>query len=398
MKLSKIYAFVPFFAALCSVSAQEGAASAPSAPASEPSVSAQGSAPASSQDRSYVEDFINKDADLFWVDSSSGRENKVRFKSADSSKLILVDVSGGGEISVPKGASNFKFFLKGGDNWNRARYAYGRGNWDEAITYLRPMVYPVIGMACLPKENFNAHAHIETLISSLANAGRYKELSALLGALPLSECPQSLIEVACAAGKELVANGYADDVVQVLDRFSFDSSNMDSVSDIMDLLSSLRKAGKLKECLVAYTKLGNVEGNPDKNAALIWMSYCDLALGNRMSAEVYLSGMKLERSDVNFSLLQMVKGMLKASGEKPDYSVALDMFAEGIVYGSPSNPWMSELMFNAGCAYKKLKQFTAANEIFAQISSFWPGDSFSEKAKKEIVPIKKKDEKTDNRE
>ena len=112
------------------------------------------------------------------------------------------------------------------------------------------------------------------------------------------------------------------------------------------------------------------------------MIFCDLAVGNRSSADIYLSTIDVKRGTAEFSLCQMVRGMVKEAGETPDYKGALDLYAEGIVFGNASDNWMPELLFRTGMAYKNTGELKASNEIFKQISVFYPGDIFSDKAKR----------------
>lgn len=56
---------------------------------------------------------------------------------------------------------------------------------------------------------------------------------------------------------------------------------------------------------------------------------------------------------------------------------------------------MPELLFRTGMAYKNTGELKASNEIFKQISVFYPGDIFSDKAKSEIVEIKEEAKPSD---
>lgn len=59
-----------------------------------------------------------------------------------------------------------------------------------------------------------------------------------------------------------------------------------------------------------------------------------------MSAEIYLNQMNLDKKSPEFLLLKMTQGKLAAKADKPNYRTVLDSYAEGIVFGSLSSPWM----------------------------------------------------------
>ncbi|MBR7105406.1 MAG: hypothetical protein IKC88_00315, partial [Opitutales bacterium] len=105
---------------------------------------------------------------------------------------------------------------------------------------------------------------------------------------------------------------------------------------------------------------------------------------------IYLNQIKLEKTASEFSLLQLTKGMLESAKDKPDLRVVLDLYAEGIVFGSLASPWMPELLYNTGMAYKKYGKQYAANEIFAQMLAFYPDDVLTQKGQKEIVKAERK--------
>ena len=344
------------------------------------------------KDRSYVEDYADKKPTIVMVDASAGRETPVTLISASEKDFKFKD-SSGGELTVPKKSKSFKFAVKTDSNWGRARNAYAAGNWDEAIVYLRPMVYPLLQLTPFDEEACKVHGFVEMYISCLLNANRLIEAKALVLAMPIPEIPPSLLSSVISVADALAKSGDVKGALAITDKISFDADTMSAMEDMMGLLATLRKCGATKECAVWYTKLGNMEGNPFKSECVLWMVYCDMQLGNKMSAEVYLSSMKVERSEEAFSLLQMIKGMLKATAEKPNFGEALDLYAEGIVFGNLSSPWMPELLFNAGIAYKKLSKFVAANEIFLQIAALYPDDPLAARGMKEIVKVEKKPKK-----
>ena len=65
-----------------------------------------------------------------------------------------------------------------------------------------------------------------------------------------------------------------------------------------------------------------------------------------------------------------------------------------MVFGSLTDPWMPELLYKTAMAYKKIKNFVASNEIFAQLETLYPDNPFTALGKKEVVVIKKKDSET----
>lgn len=397
MKILKTTAFSAACAFLaCASFAQQPAANAAQAAKAAPAQSAEQPAPAtmnvaSNEDRSYLADYDGKSATVTLFDEKAKRENVATFKSATDSAVVFV--GGGGDYSVSKKKpSSLKVVVKPDGNWFRIRTALARENWDEAIAYMRPFVYPLIPLMSITDENFKGYVYLEMYLNALMNAQRPKEAIAIIDALRLGDCAPALVSTCLSVAESLAKSGNKKAALDIVEKAPFTGIYAQIIPDFFPVLAELRKQGMMQECGVFYTKLMAVD-SPSKNEATLWMVYCDLSLGKKMSAEIYLNRMNLDKKSPEFSLLKMTQGMLAAKADKPNYRTVLDSYAEGIVFGSLSSPWMPELLYNAGMTYKKIGKQYAANEIFAQMAAFYPNDSLSAKGQKEIVKIERKAKK-----
>ncbi len=341
------------------------------------------------EDRSYFADFETANASIVLFDENSKTETVVTVKSVGDSEIVFV--GGGGELSVSKKKpSTLKVNVKTNSSaWKAARIAFGKGEWDAAVKNMRAEIYPLIPLMSLPSETFKGHVYLEGYIQALLNAERLIEAESIVAALPLADCPHDVISISLSVAERLIKTGKTKEAMAILERVPFTGEKIDNIPDMMNVLAELRKSGLIAECSLFYTKLMNVE-SPQKNEAAIWMIYCDLSLGKKMSADIYLNQIKLPNTSPEFSLLQMAKGMLAEKAAKPNFREVLDLYAEGIVFGSLASSWMPELLYNAGMAYKKLGKQYAANEIFAQMLAFYPDDVLTKKGQKEVVKIERK--------
>lgn len=342
-------------------------------------------------DRPYVSDYASKPAAILLNDKANNRNVELTLKEVKPREFVFTNPEGG-EVVVQKNSKAFSFQPKTSDNLTRGMRAAAAQDWDLALNYMRDFIYPLIPLTAMPEGVFNVSSYMETFVRALSGAERYKELEAFVLALPLGEISPSLAAEALEAADILAQQKQNAAAFAIIDRVKMSE---ESIPAAMKALGSLRKNGEYKECLVRYTKISNVPGNKDKDIAKLWMIFCDLAVGNRSSADIYLSTIDVKRGTAEFSLCQMVRGMVKEAGETPDYKGALDLYAEGIVFGNASDNWMPELLFRTGMAYKNTGELKASNEIFKQISVFYPGDIFSDKAKSEIVEIKEEAKPSD---
>ena len=262
---------------------------------------------------------------------------------------------------------------------------------------MRPIVYPLAPLAVLSDEAFpDGNAMIEFFLSGLLNCGRLKEAAAYVAMIPVQDASVSIKSSALSVARALAENKDTESAEKIVDRIKLNSASAEILSQVMDVLDQMRNAGDYKRCVLLYAKLAAVDGNPMKNQAALWGVFCDMAMGNQLSAQGRLSTIEMDRTVPEFSLLQMVKGMFKESGKTPDHKAALELYSEGVVFGSLTDSWMPELLYRTAMAYKNIKNFVASNEIFAQLQTLYPENPFTNLGKKEIVEIKKEEPKDDS--
>ncbi len=391
MKHLKISAIVVSAALAASFAAAQQAAPAPT-PAAAPAPAAAPVSPKDKPDRSYSADYAGQKAALSLVDKTNGGENPVTLKSAEGKELVFSD-SAGGELSVAKNTKAYRFRVRADNKLlNAAREAANDSDWDAAADYMRPVVYPIAPLAVLSDDVFpDGNAMIEFFLSSLSSAGRLKEAAAYVGLLPIQDASDSIRGAALGIARSLAARNQTAEAEKIVNRVRLNSASAETLSQIMEVLNEMRNSGDYKRCVLLYSKLSALEGNPAKNQAALWGVFCDMAMGNELSARGTLSAIEMDRSVPEFSLLQMVNGMLKEKGDKPDVKGALELYSEGVVFGSLTDPWMPELLYKTAMAYKKIKNFVASNEIFAQLETLYPDNPFTALGKKEVVVIKKEE-------
>ena len=394
MKHTKITATIFAFAALAGATyaQQEAPAKTSAAPAAETKAAApeaEAKSAVLTPDRSYLNDYAGKKAEVVYL--VNGKENPATFKEINGKNVVFAD-STGADLSVEHGSATFKFALKcDADALRAARNFYARGEWESSILKMRDIVYPAIPLCALTDDAFAAADYVEPFVESLLAAGRLKEAKSFAAALPLDLAPASIISCAAKIADALLDKGDVAGAQLIVEKIELREDSQYAASDaVLKVMGKLRAAGKIKEMLPLYSKFGSAK-NPHSDEFKLWGVYCDVIMGNRMSAEVYLNSITLTRADRAFSLGQMIKGQLRATDpKKPDLNAALDLFAEGIVFGNVSSDWMPELLYNTGMGYKTLKKFVASNEIFAQIQAMYPQSPYAKLSGKEFVKVEKK--------
>ena len=290
-------------------------------------------------DRAYVSDFADKKASVVYM--VNNKEVPATYKEIAGKSVVFVD-STGSDLTVEHGSATFKFMLKyDRDAMNRARSYLGKEEYESAIKELRPIIYPMLPLCALSEKAFASSDLLGMFVDALLETNKMKEAYALAKTIPVELLEADNIAIVMNIAYALATKGETSKALSILEKVELkDKSQFGASDSVLKVLSVLRNAGMTKKILPLYTKLSG-SSNPQADEFKLWSIYCEIALGNKMSAEIYLNAIKMERSNDAFSLLQMVKGDLLANHpKKPDISAALDAYAEGIVFGKISNEWM----------------------------------------------------------
>lgn len=348
-------------------------------------------------DKPRVGEFANKKLPIILVEGKNQRdmifESLSMRDGVPTFKLLYTDGTPGA-MFVPVTQKGVMFRYKVNDMLNRLRDNYARGNWEDAVSAGRHVIYPAVTIMSVDENITNIQENLGMFVESLINAKRYIEAKSLMESLPLSKATATVGKVVVDYASAMVDIGRIDDCMSVMERMNFAGENLVNIDDIMSLVDKLRASGKIKEAVTLYTKLQSTPENPRAKEATLWMAYCDIIRGNTIAAQIFLDAPELKdlkKSDRVFSLKSMVRGILLESDK--NVSDALDAYAEGIVYGDTAFAWMPELLFKTAKAYKSIQKPETANEIFEQIILLYPNDKFSKLSAPEIVPIAKEESK-----
>ena len=199
--------------------AQQAAPVAAPAPATAPAAAEV--SPADKPDRSYSADYADRKANLFLVDKTNKNESSMTLKSAEGKNFVFSDATGG-EMTVAKDSKVYTFRVKADNKvLSAARNAANDGNWDSAVNYMRPIVYPLAPLAVLSDEAFpDGNAMIEFFLSGLLNCGRLKEAAAYVAMIPVQDASVSIKSSALSVARALAENKDTESAEKIVDRIS----------------------------------------------------------------------------------------------------------------------------------------------------------------------------------
>ena len=358
-----------------------------------------GFAQSKEEDKPRIAEFANEKLPIVLVEGRNQRdmifESMSMKDGVPTFKLLYTDGTPGA-MFVSLNQKGVMFGYKVNNTLNRLRDNYARGNWEDAVSAGRRVIYPAVAIMSVDENITNIQENLGMFVESLINAKRYIEAKSLMESLPLSKATATVGKVVVDYAASMLKLGRVDDCMSVMERLNFGGENLANIDDIMSLVDLLRSNEKIKEAVTLYTKLQSTPENPRAKEATLWMAYCDIIRGNTMAAQIFLDTPELKdlkKSDSVFSLKSMIRGILLESDK--NISDALDAYGEGIVYGDTAYSWMPELLFKTAKAYKAIQKPETANEILEQIILLYPNDKFSKLSAPEIVPIEKKESEGD---
>lgn len=353
-------------------------------------------------DKPRIAEFANERLPIVLVEGRNQRDmifESMSLKDGVPTFKLLYTDGTPGAMFVSLNQKGVMFRYKVNNTLNRLRDNYARGNWEDAVSAGRHVIYPAVAIMSVDENITNIQENLGMFVESLINAKRYVEAKSLMESLPLSKATATVGKVVVDYAASMLKLGRVDDCMSVMERLNFGGENLANIDDIMSLVDLLRSGEKIKEAVTLYTKLQSTPENPRAKEATLWMAYCDIIRGNTMAAQIFLDTPELKdlkKSDSVFSLKSMIRGILLESDK--NVSDALDAYGEGIVYGDAAYAWMPELLFKTAKAYKAIQKPETANEIFEQIILLYPNDKFSKLSAPEIVPIEKKESEEDSAE
>jgi len=285
-----------------------------------------------------------------------------------------------------------------------ARFHVTQGNFSQGLELLRPIVYPVIKLAPIPKY-FGNHRistfqdHIEELLDVLIQAGtadatpgNYKvsyaqEAFTILYILRLSQLGnKNFIRKALDVVGMLARTGNADDMKRarlLLSIIPFDKSDDDMVHAFFKAAGDFRSASNYQDALNIYQQFLHLPDSNYYREACLWSAFCKASSdppqfgASQLFLEQFRNTYKEKnrapaRDDSIYSLWRLIEALLAYKDPQVSLEIAMDKVSEAVVYSRIGYSWVPEILALSAECYKEKKKPETAKNVYGELKIFFP--------------------------
>jgi len=330
-------------------------------------------------------DLIKRPVNVF--DRSGGGNQSVLLSGIEGDSLVIA--VGEGQVMRPINDS-LQLFYPVTDRARQAENMLRAGRYQQAFEVLRPLTYPLLKYISIPPEQFNIHEQIGLLYAAAIRSGNEEEALYISRQLPLEELEPYFTSLTFELASRIAKDDRAQEAMTIMERIPINEGNPELHPLVLNFAGQLRDEGLLREALFLYQRLQAIDESNVKQRATIWNAYCNLLLGNRSIASVFLESVgEVPRGDEDFSLFKMVEGRILL--DERQYVPALTSLSQAIVYSDLSDDWMPELLYNTGVCYAAIDQPETARQVFNELEIFFPENPWTDKGRQRMQSLPEKD-------
>jgi tetratricopeptide (TPR) repeat protein len=266
------------------------------------------------------------------------------------------------------------------------RAAVRAGQFANAAKELRPRVYPLLKFAALPADFKQLHDAISALLLALSEGALFDEALAIFDHYDALLRQERFQQAAFSLIQSLAEADKTKEAVALLGKIPVDQLPEGLMSSLMTFAYNLRVRGEYEALIPVYeTMIPELKGDLLREAQ-IWLAYSHAAIDqNDKSAAIFATIEAPRQGEQGFGLYQLLIGYrLYRQGE---YSNALDILANGLVYASSNESWIPEALFYLGRAYRESQRLTAARNTFEELYRLFPDSQWAPRAREQHQAI-----------
>lgn len=290
------------------------------------------------------------------------------------------------------------------NSYQNARALIEQGEFLHGLEALRPIVYPVIKVASIPK-NFGNHRissfqnHIEYYLDALVQASSSENIPAnyqnalaqeafvILYVLPLIQLNnKTFIRSALDVVGLLARTGNQSDIQRarlMLTIVPFDKDDEDMVNAFFKVAGDFRSARNYQDALNIYEQFLHLKDSPHYREACLWSAFCkasadppqfgaaQLFLGEFLST-YRAEGGQPPRDDSIYSLWRLIEALLAFKDPQQGLDSALDKVSEAVVFSRIGYTWVPEILALSAQCYEEKGMVETAKNVYQELKVFFP--------------------------
>ncbi|MFP4166128.1 MAG: tetratricopeptide repeat protein [Opitutales bacterium] len=267
--------------------------------------------------------------------------------------------------------------------------------YGEALSMLRPKVYPLIKFIKLPEGFKDLHETIQELLKTLIRADEKDEALDLIERIPLEEIDPEYSAIAIVLVNKLLEDGDSEKAAGLAGDIPVTGKYRRNIQSILDAAHKLRGEEQFDKVIPLYRVIEEASPDSMKPFVRMWLAY-SLILDER-SDEAQSIFESIEPPDPNqryFSLYKLLQGTFYY--KKEQYRDALDNMTRGFVRAHTASAWVPEMLYFIGDCYRQLNNRNAAKNVWKEATVLYPDSPWAEKAETELADVADTADNTEN--
>lgn len=289
-------------------------------------------------------------------------------------------------------------------SYQEARSTVAKGELLNGLEALRPIVYPIIKVASIPK-NFGNHRistfqdhieyYLEVLVQSASSDSippNYQQALAqeafvILWVLPLIELDnKNFIRRSLDVVGLLARTGNSSDIQRarlMLTIIPFDKEDDDMVNAFFKVAGDFRSARNYQDALNIYEQFLHLPSSPHYREACLWSAFCKASAdppqfgAAQLFLNQFLSTYKVDggtppRDDSIYSLWRLIEALLAYKDPQQTLENALDKVSEAVVFSRIGYSWVPEILALSAQCYEKKGMPDTAKNVYRELKVFFP--------------------------
>ena len=290
------------------------------------------------------------------------------------------------------GAGRIIFPLKDGgyhlewlvpDAYKEAITCVEQSKFSQAITLIRPHVYPLIAYLDIKNEVFNIHRPVLFLIKILFENEQWGEAFSILSRIPYKKVNSNYQNFAFKLLEQYINLKQPTLAIQLFGKVFNSHANLQLQEQMMDFAYLLLQSDYPYKALYIYKKIINIHNFRNIRECRLWQAYCHLQMKKPELTKIFIDKLGIITPDQReFSLYLFVQSQLDLLEDR--YKDAIAKLSRAIVYAPAESRWLPELMYTSGNVYKKIHNIEASESIHRQVTVFFPNTFWSNKSRQII--------------
>jgi len=291
------------------------------------------------------------------------------------------------------------------DAMHLAKSLIFQGDYIRGLHQLRPIVYPLIKLAPIPKYFDRTRIStfqddVEYLLGALLEGAQsdnvpenyqvnfMHEAFAIIYMLPLYELDnKEFIRKALTTVALLARTGNPKDSARanyLLNLIPFDKEDEESVAAFFKVAENFRSGGNFTKALEIYEQFFPLTESPFYREACLWSAFCRASStppqfgASQLSLDKFLDTYKAAgkteppRDTKYYSLWRLVEAILAYRDPLDKLDMALDRISEAVVYSRIGYEWVPEILALSAQCYAKKGLVDTAKNVYQELKVFYP--------------------------